>query len=247
MAQLKQKLLGGALSAFGTRTIVHRVWTLSPGIRCIRLFGPAIETLRWSPGDKVKLNIGGGLMRSYTPARVDRDEGFMDVVVHLHGNGPASSWATNLKRGDEVLFAGPAPSMPRRHDETTPWVLFLGDETALGLAQAMVQSCGPNTQVLGAIELSAHDAPAVDALDLLLQPVVREGAHGDALVQWLANTWLPPDPGIIWLSGEADSVLRLRTALLERGVTREQLCIKPYWSTRGAAHRKQLERGALVA
>ncbi|MEM7151903.1 MAG: siderophore-interacting protein [Myxococcota bacterium] len=247
MTQLKQKLLSGALTAFGTRTIVHRVWSLSPGIRCIRLFGPAVETLRWAPGDKVKIHVGSGVMRSYTPARINRDENFLDVVVHLHGGGPASQWASHLQRGDEVLFAGPAPSMPRRHDDQTPWALFLGDETALGLAVAMVQSCSPGTQVLGAIELAQRDAPAVDALDLPLHPLPRDGEHGNALAQWLENTWLPPDPGIVWLSGEANAVLRLRTALLERGVTREQLCIKPYWSLRGAAHRKQLERGALVA
>lgn len=171
----------------------------------------------------------------------------MDVVVHLHGKGPASTWVSELRGGERVSFFGPARSMPSAIDDDAPWAMFLGDETAMGLAVALTGACAPGTELFGAIELHTDDVASVDALGLPLRAVPRADAHGAALVEWLAQTWVPPGDGVVWLSGEASMVLELRTALLERGLSRHQLRIKPYWSVRGPAHRKQLERGALVA
>lgn len=206
--------------------------------------------MSWSPGDKIKLHVGGGTMRSYTPARVDRAAGWMDIVVHVHGNGPASAWAEALRGGERITFLGPARSMPSQIDGHAPWALMLGDETTVGLARALVDACPTSTQILGAIELAPEDRPAVDALGLPLVALPRGGDahdhHGEALREWLARTWVPPGDGVAWLSGEAGVVVELRAALLERGLSREQIRVKPYWSVRGSAHRKKLER-SLVA
>ncbi len=220
---------------------------LSPRLRCIRTHGEAIRRMSWSPGDKVKLHVGGGILRSYTPAWVDRAAGWMDIVVHVHGNGPASAWAEALRGGEALTFLGPARSMPSQIDEHTPWALVLGDETTVGLARALTDACPASTQILGAIELAPEDRPALDVLGVPLAAVSRIGdQHGEALRQWLAETWVPPGEGVAWLSGEVSVVVELRAALLERGLSREQIRIKPYWSMRGSAHRKTVER-SLVA
>jgi len=49
----------------------------------------------------------------------------------------------------------------------------------------------------------------------------------------------------MWISGEATSLVPVKRTLLERGLPRSALIIKPYWSVKGKAHRKVLERGEL--
>lgn len=220
--------------------LVLQIDDLSPRIRCIRLKGEAIEGIAWRPGDKIKLAAGPRL-RSYTPARVDPRAGWMDVVFFLHGNGAASDWASSVSVGDTAGFLGPARSMPTL-DCTPDWAIFLGDETTIGLAVACLEALPSSVSVSGAIELAAADAGALQALGLPLQPAIREAEHGDALLSWLSE-WSPPaGEGVIWLSGEAGSVMALRAAFLARGVARSALKIKPYWSTKGHAHRKALQR-----
>ena len=191
---------------------------------------------------KIKIHVGDGQLRSYTPAAVNAEAGTMDVVVYVHGESPACLWARSLAVGDDMHFVGPASSMPGPAGRV-PWAAFYGDETTLGLAEAITDALGPDTPVLGAIEVTPEDRAAVEPLRL--DAVVRDGDHGTALVSHLADASLPEGPGMVWLSGEAGSVLALRGALLERGLTRGQLRIKPYWSLRGKAHRKELERTVL--
>lgn len=244
MAALKQRIVSHAVRAPGNRVEVNEIERLSPRLLRVRFAGQVVRKMSWTAGDKIKLRVGDGVMRSYTPARVDPARGTMDVVFHLHGNGAAARWAESLQPGDEAWFAGPKTSMPAAAQDIA-WAVFLGDETALGLGLAMAEVHGDGVRIEGAIELDAGDIGAVQALGASLAPVPRGANHGDALVQWLADTEIPEGDGVVWLSGEAGTVLRLRTALLERGLSKQQLRIKPYWSLRGAAHRKELERGAL--
>ncbi|MCH9684757.1 MAG: siderophore-interacting protein [Deltaproteobacteria bacterium] len=246
MVDLKGKVMGSAIRVAGRNVEVDDVVGLSPRLRLLRLRGSVLHRMEWTPGDKIKLHVGDGAMRSYTPARVDPEQGMMEIAVHLHDRGRASAWAQSLRPGDTVSFMGPARSMPSLR-EAAPWAVFLGDETAIGLARALVDAHEATTEILGAVELDPQDIPAVQALGLSLDAVSRDGEHGRALVDWLAGTTLPRGPGVAWLSGEANAVLALRTALIERGLDRRQLCIKPYWSRHGKADRKKLERGALVA
>ncbi|MCB9766179.1 MAG: siderophore-interacting protein [Alphaproteobacteria bacterium] len=231
-----------AVRVFGQAVTVTEVEVLSARLRRLRLSGDAVRRMDWSPGHKIKLHVGGGVMRSYTPARVDLEAGWMDVVFYLHGSGPASDWATAAEVGASSVFLGPKRSMAGA-GEPMAQALFLGDETTLGLAVALLEALPEGVAVTGAIELAPEDAPALAALGLPLHAAPRAGGYGAALLRWLEAAPLPE--GMVWLSGEADSVLTLRDALLARGLRRSQLRIKPYWSTRGSAHRKTLERTAL--
>ena len=223
-----------------TPSHVTEIEDLSTNIRRIRLKGKSIEGIPWRPGDKIKLAVGSTL-RSYTPARVDARAGWMDVVFFLHGNGAASDWAASASVGDATGFLGPARSMPLPSG-VPEWAVFLGDETAVGLAMACFDWLPPAVPVSGAIELAAEDAGALAALGLPLHPAIRGEQYGAALLSWLSEYTLPPGDGVIWISGEAGSVLALQKALLARGVARSTIKVKPYWSTKGHAHRKELQR-----
>lgn len=239
---LSKVIKGAAARTLGKSGRVTKLqWTTEHVLR-VRVEGRAFRGRGFDPGVKIKVHVGDGELRSYTPAAIDAEAGTMDVVVHVHGESPACVWARSLAVGDDMHFVGPAPSMPGP-DGRAPWAAFYGDETTLGLAEAITDALGPDTPVFGAIEVTPEDRPAVDPLRL--DAVVREGNYGSALVGHLAAASLPEGPGMVWLSGEAGSVLALRGALLERGLTRQQLRIKPYWSLRGKAHRKELERTVL--
>ncbi len=251
MANIKQVLGGAVTRAFGQQALVHHSERLSPNIVRVQLKGAALTRIRWSPGDKIKLRVADGVMRSYTPSRVDTASGAMELIIHAHhGGGPGARWAGSLRGGEPVAFFGPAPSMPRGVS-SPEWAVFLGDETAIGLARALREALPANTPISGAIELAPEDRPAVAALALPLDPVARRGEHGDALVTWLEKHIHEiaerARPGVIWLSGEVNGVVRLRDTLRARGLERPTVLLKPYWSLRGAAHRKQVERRALAS
>ncbi|MEL6182297.1 MAG: siderophore-interacting protein, partial [Myxococcota bacterium] len=169
---------------------VHSVADLSQHVRRVRLHGPELEGLTWLPGQKVKLAIPGG-KASYTPARVSPEQGWMEIIFHLHhGDGPMANWAAALQGGEAVDVFGPKKSMPTlQHD--IDWAIFLGDETALGLAQALIEGLPRGVAVHGAIELDAQDSDAPRQLELPLEPLARQGSYGDVLRGWLDAHTLP--------------------------------------------------------
>ncbi|MEM7153843.1 MAG: siderophore-interacting protein [Myxococcota bacterium] len=243
---MNETLLGQAIPVLRNEVEVAAVQVLSPRVRRIDLRGDFIERMRWYPGDKIKINVGGGTMRLYTPSRVDPAARRMEVVAHVHGHGPGSRWVERVRAGDAVSFIGPAHSMPIEFGPPPPWALFFGDETALGLGQALIEGADPETHIFGAVELAREDLKAAAAMGLPLDAIARGRVHGEALVDWLDYQSFPPGDGIVWLSGEANSVLELRHALMSRGIAPGALRVKPYWS----AYRKtgrRLVRSALVA
>ena len=218
---------------------VTHVEHLSPRVRNIRFSSAELQNVEWLPGQKIKIRVGE-IMRSYTPAHVDTSQGWMDVVFFLHGSGPASQWAAQTKPGDDIQFVGPSKSVPAA--ETPPdWVLFLGDETAIGLAKALLAPLPESVHVLGAIEVDESDSHAIQDYGLPLTAAIRSGSHGDALLDWLRNTDFPDGEGMIWVSGEATSAKAIKDALVERNPPNVQFQMKPYWSSKGHAHRKAMK------
>lgn len=239
--------LSKSIQSFGVRALGHEaqvtdVRRLSPSVVRLGLHSARCLDAEFSPGCKIKMHVGQGEMRSYTPARIDASVGEMDVVVFAQGESAASGWVNGLQPGHTVHFLGPASSVPAPAGDE-PWAAFYGDETAIGLAEALFAALPTGTPTFGAIETVDDEMEAVDHLPLVAVP--RGPQLGAGLVEHARAISLPEGPGVIWLSGEATSVLALREAWLERGVPRDRLRIKPYWSVRGKAHRKNLERTVL--
>lgn len=214
---------------------------MSPSVVRVRATADKAAQASFPAGCKIKVHVGGGQMRSYTPAAIDRDTGLLDLVVFVQGDTAASEWVRRLGHGDVFHFLGPASSISGPTGEE-PWVGFYGDETAIGLAEAILAAASTDVS-LGAIETRPGDLAAVEQLPLAAVP--RGAEVGAGLVEHARAVAIPNGPGVLWLSGEATSVLALRTVFLERGVPKARLRVKPYWSVRGKAHRKTLERTAL--
>ena len=182
---LSQTLRGAAARALGKSAVVSSVRQLSPSIVRVQLHGSRLQGTQVPVGAKIKLHVGGGQMRSYTPAAVDASRGTMDLVVHAHSDSAASQWARTLREGDEVAFIGPASSVAGP-DGPLPWAAFYGDETTIGLAERIFEEIGDGTPRLGAIETAAADLPAVESLPL--QGLARGEASGDAFGSSVAVT-----------------------------------------------------------
>ncbi len=230
------------LRALGHEAQVAHTRKLSASVFRLELRAARFSNVAFSPGCKIKVHIGDGEMRSYTPARIDAERGSLDLVIFAQGESPASRWVSALQPGDSLHFLGPATSVPAPTGDE-PWAAFYGDETAIGLAEVLFAQLPSGTPTLGAIEIRPEESASVDHLSVV--PVPRGDQPGAGLVEHARRVELPAGPGIIWLTGEATAVLALRQTWLDRGVPRERLRIKPYWSLRGKAHRKTLERTVL--
>ena len=238
-----------SIQSLGVRALGHEaqvtgVRRLSPSVLRVELHSERCAGVPFTPGCKIKVHVGEGEMRSYTPARIDASVGEMDIVVFAQGDSAASRWVNGLQPGNAVHFLGPGSSVPAPRG-SEPWAAFYGDETAIGLAEALLSALPPNALTFGAIETHEDETDAVKHLDLAA--VSRRRASGEALVEHARAASVPDGPGVVWLSGEATAVVALREVWLARGVSRDRLRIKPYWSVRGKAHRKTLERTVLSA
>ena len=195
---------------------VSEVETLSPKVKRIRISGQAIKQISWQRGDKIKI-LAGPKLRSYTPARVNNSEGWMDLIFFIHGNGKASDWAETAEVGAEAFFLGPVRSMPSIAEDPD-WVIFLGDETTIGLAVSLLEGLSPKVKIHGAIELASTDTLSLKKLQLPLVPAIRDQRHGDPLLTWLNAFQFPQGNGFVWLSGEVSSVRALKISLIERAM-----------------------------
>ncbi|MEN0068603.1 MAG: siderophore-interacting protein [Myxococcota bacterium] len=215
----------------GHEVEVAQVRGLSPRLQGVTLRGPELVGASFRAGDKVKINVGGGRFRSYTPATFDPGRGELEVIAFVHGRGAGSAWAAGAKPGQHTTIFGPVPSLagPRGDEE---WAWFLGDETTVGLFRALADALPASAMVAGAVELDEHDAQALPALALPLDFAPRQSVHGEALLAWLDTASVPSGRGTVWLSGHSGAIDACRKKLERRGIPPERIRAKAYWNRR---------------
>ncbi|MCW5626609.1 MAG: siderophore-interacting protein, partial [Burkholderiales bacterium] len=112
--------------------VVSDVQVLTAHFRLITLQGDALKGADWVPGQKVQMQFGGFVSRTFTPIAWDAAKGETRLVGFSHGDGPGARWVVGAKPGDACVVFGPRRSLdvgsvPRP-------ALFFGDETSFGLA-----------------------------------------------------------------------------------------------------------------
>lgn len=90
---------------------VTAVETLTPHFRLVDLEGEALKDHAWAAGQKTQMQLGGFVSRTYTPMSWDNDRGATRFLAYIHGDAPASRWASALTLGDEVQMFGPRGSL----------------------------------------------------------------------------------------------------------------------------------------
>src|SRR5688572_27326135 len=107
---------------------VKAVRHLTPRMVRVTFSSDALAEFGWNgPAAHIKLIFANGT-RTYTPRRFDAQTRELDVDFVLHGEGPASNWASQAAVGQELTIVGPGRSYAI--EPTAPWYLLAGDDTA---------------------------------------------------------------------------------------------------------------------
>jgi len=226
--------LEGVLVKMFTRTAsVSAIEQLSDNFRLITLSGPKLCGVRWVPGMKVQMALGGFTARTYTPIEWDGTNGVTRLVAFAHGDAPGARWIRGLEVGASAPVFGPSSSL----DLTAlsrPALLF-GDETSIGLAHALrsteqgsqgvsivleVNSKAESGAVLARLQIegvTSIERKPDDAHHVELEALVEAELKARAIVSAA-------------LSGKAPSIQRVNKKLRALGLGNRQLRTKAYWA-----------------
>ena len=200
--------------------------------RIITLGGEALRDTAWTPGDKIQIQLGGWVQRTYTPMEWDAENGRTRILVYLHANAPGTRWAHSLRKGDACVVFGPRKSIDCM--QLRGPVIFFGDETSLALATALFNhASSPAAQMLFEVSTLAETAPVVEQLQLndahLFTRTANDGHFAELETRMSALVQAHATADIV-LTGKSTSIQRITRLLRQRqiGVGRRQS--KAYWA-----------------
>jgi NADPH-dependent ferric siderophore reductase len=217
---------------------VIKAGVLTPTLHRVVLTAPGLDGLRYKPGQDLMLRVPLGsdrvVNRRYTIRSFDPTRAAVLIDVSLHGAGPGTDWIRGARIGDRIEAIGPRGKITLR--EEADWHLFVGDETGLPGALAMIEAL-PSTS--GATALFEVDTPADEQGPNSRPP--RSDVHwlhrsgrsvpGDAalLGEALAGIALPNGLGHAYVAAEAGVVRSIQRILAERGLPPDEISAKAYW------------------
>lgn len=230
---------------------VTEVGMVTPTMKRIRIFCETLDTLPYTPGQHVRVEINNPLslygilrpsdtLRTYTIWEHSPEKREFELRAHLYnGNGIGLNWARNVKAGDPVKFWGP---MGDFWPEPAPYHVFIGEETASAAFGPMIRELGPDASIFGVLESeTAEDEVPIPGPHQLVR-VHRNGASAvssQTLLAAVAGLELPGNAGMAYVAGEARTCQLIRNHLVnERGWPRKSIKVKPFWTPgkRGLHH-----------
>jgi len=222
---------------------VADVEDIGPSLRQIRLAGDALRGFRFAPGQDLMLRLprreGDLVSRRYTIRRADPVQGLVDLNVVTHGDGPAAQWAAGAGPGRPLPeVVGPRGKITL--DDPADWHLFVGDETYIPGTLAMLEALPRRASAQAILELGdpADEQPVLSPGQAELRWLWRgaaEPGHAGLLLEAVDEIRLPRGRGHVYIAAEVSVAIALRDRLLARGLSRDQVSAKGYWS-RGRAN-----------
>lgn len=155
MPTITARLADLAGSAILNAAQVSAVSRPAPDVVRVTLRADAFRSASWTPGAKLQLRPRRGTLqlRTYTPIRWDADAGETELIAFTHGAGPAADWFRAVADGDDCAVLGPRRSIDLT--AVTVPVVFVGDESSLGLACALQTVTAEVTHVFEATDPAA--------------------------------------------------------------------------------------------
>ena len=204
---------------------------LTPSMRRLVLRSDALMDFSYAPGQDLSFTIPAGdrmVRRRYTIRSMDVEQRTVDIDIVLHGHGPGARWATEAREHDTITAVGPRGKVGLQAD--VDWHLLIGDDSAIPVTLALVESVPVGTSVVALLEVEdpTHEQPAARPITWLH----RRGAPlGDPtlVLEHLRTLELPDGPGAVYLNGERKVMLGARRLLVERGVDPDAIMLKSYW------------------
>jgi NADPH-dependent ferric siderophore reductase len=212
---------------------------LSPTMQRMVLTAPGLEDLRYLPGQDLMLRVpradGNVTNRRYTIRSFNAAIPAVTIDVSLHGAGPGTDWIRGTRVGDRIDAIGPRGKITPRLE--ADWHLFIGDETGMPGALAMIEGLPSTSTAKALLEIDTPadeqepDSRVGQQLQLRWLHRLGQSVPGDAslLQTALADLGLPVGIGHVYVAAEAGVVRSLQKDLAERGLRQEQISAKAYW------------------
>jgi len=204
---------------------------LNPFIKKITFKGDLAGT-RFKTGQAVFIRVNDTSFRNYTPSRWDSDAGTFDIVFHIHGNGPGSSYSSALALNDVISIG-----LPRGfnfYKKEYDYHFFFGDETTIGIFESLKDVIEANGQnYIGILELNKdtlNDTIKTKCVLDIVPYAAHKAEHAIAHLHSLPNAvWELWKNGVFYLLGNARSIQNFRKALKDRGVSSRNIVTQPFW------------------
>jgi NADPH-dependent ferric siderophore reductase len=229
---------------------VKRVEHLTPRMVRVTFTGAELADFGWNgPAAHIKLIFGQmpenaetprPAMRTYTPRRFDREARELDIDFILHGEGPASAWASQAAVGQTLTIAGPGRNYVV--DASADWFLLAGDDTAIPAISTIVECLPPSTRATVFLEVvdgeDEVDIPAHPNTSVIWLHRGPDNTHaGGPLEASLRNFPMPAGKGRIYVACESSAMRRIRAHLLtDKTINREHLTTRGYWKLGAVDH-----------
>ena len=172
--------------------------------------------------------------RRYTIRSFDPAAPSVDIDMVLHGDGPAAAWAASVQPGGRIEAIGPRGKVTV--DPAADWHLFAGDDSALPASLAMAESLPDPDRALVVLEVDGPEdqqqAYAADGREIPVHWLHRAGADPAsrrAAGRRARSSTSRPGTGTPTWQASSAWWRQCAAALLERGMTAEQISAKPYW------------------
>ncbi len=218
---------------------VAQVVELTPTLRRIVLGADGLDRFAHVPGQDIMLTVdpapGAAVRRRYTIRGHDRDSGTVAVHIVVHGNGPGSRWAAAAAPGTRIEGIGPRGKITLAAD--VDWHLFVGDETFVPAAYAMLEAAPSAARAVAVFVVgsSVDERPLTPAITAVVGgPTWVHRGTTPTVPDLLAVIDLPVGTGQAYVGGEARLVRDVRRALLDRGLDDSRIAHKAYWRADGA-------------
>ena len=227
------RIVGALTRLFMKSATVRESRALDDGFRLVTLSGESLRGVRWTPGQKVQVALGGWIYRTYTPLSWDAVHGSTQLLLFLHGDAPGAVWGRALKVGDSCTMFGPRDSLDLNTLDR-PALLF-GDETSFGLAYAMRFTPQGAGEVHVVLEVTSKKV-AADVLGHLgitnadLVERRSDDSHLSEVENVAVNHLQIRSIKSCALSGKASSIQRLNKRLRSLGLSSRQIRTRAYWA-----------------
>ena len=178
--------------------------------------------------------------RAYTPRRWYLENNEVDVDFVIHGEGPASAWASTIKPGDTAVISG-QPGGAYQPEMDVDWYVIGGDEAAIPAIATLLEVLPPAMRVHVYAEVLDEEeeqeiTPSSQAQITWLHRNSANELPGRKLAAAMRDVELPEGDGRVWVSCEASVMRGIKADFLERGVDRSMLRVQGYWKAGDVNH-----------
>ena len=222
---------------------VKRVEHLTPRMVRVTFTSPELGSFGWNgPAAHIKLIFPTGAaeaagarptMRTYTPRRFDAAARELDVDFVVHGEGPASAWASQAAVGQSLTVAGPGRNYVV--DPRVEWFVLAGDDSAIPAISTILEYLPPTALATVLLEVvdakEEHEIHSAGKASITWLHRGEDPANAGALLEKSVRALeLPAGAGRVYVACEAAAMRRIRRHLLtERSLDRDHVVTRGYW------------------